>query len=102
MAKEEKKDEKKIIVDEDWKQQAQKEKEILAAQEEAEKKKSPQGKSHRGPLPQGDIAALVSMLVTQALFAMGLIQVDGQKAKEPEVELAKYSIDMLETIEKKT
>jgi hypothetical protein len=102
MAKEEKKDEKKIIVDEDWKQQAQKEKEVLAAQEEAEKKKSPQGKSRHGPLPQGDFAALVSMLVTQALFALGLIQVEGQKDKEPDLELAKYNIDMLETIEEKT
>jgi len=74
----------------------------LAAQEETEKEKAPQGKSRRGPLPEGDIAALVSMLVTQALFAMGLIQVEGQKDKEPDLELAKYSIDMLETIEKKT
>jgi hypothetical protein len=102
MAKEEKKDEKKIIIDEDWKQQAQKEKEILAAQEEAEKEKVPRGKSHHGPLPQGDFAALVSMLVTQALFALGLIQVEGQKDKEPDLELAKYNIDMLETIEEKT
>jgi hypothetical protein len=98
----ESKEEKKIIVDEDWKQQAQKEKEVLAAQEEAEKKKAPQGKSHHGPLPQGDFAALVSMLVTQALFALGLIQVEGQKDKEPDLELAKYNIDMLETIEEKT
>jgi hypothetical protein len=103
MAKEEKKDEKKIIIDEDWKQQAQKEKEILAAQEETEKAKAPQGKEgRRGPLPEGDFASLVSMLVTQALFALGLIQVEGQKDKEPDLEMAKYSIDMLETIEKKT
>jgi hypothetical protein len=108
MAKEEKKehpqgkDEKKIIIDEDWKQQAQKEKEILAAQEEAEKKKTPQGKGRRGPLPQGDFAALISMLVTQALFALGLLQVEGQEKKGPDLELAKYNIDMLETIEEKT
>jgi hypothetical protein len=108
MAKEEKmehsigKEDKKIIIDEDWKQQAQKEKEILAAQEKAEKKKTPQEKSRRGPLPEGDFAALVSMLVTQALFALGLVQVEGQAEKEPDLELAKYSIDMLETIEKKT
>ena len=100
MAKEEKKDEKKIIIDEDWKQQAQKEKETLAAKEEAEKKKTPP--SRHGPLPKGDFAALVSMLVTQALFAMGLVQVEGQEGKEPDLELAKYSIDMLETISEKT
>jgi hypothetical protein len=96
------KDEKKIIIDEDWKQQAQREKEKLAEQEKAEKEKMPQGKGRRGPLPEGDFAALVSMLVTQALFALGLIQVEGQKDKEPDLELAKYNIDMLETIEKKT
>ncbi|MDD5063516.1 MAG: DUF1844 domain-containing protein [Phycisphaerae bacterium] len=102
MAKEEKKEEKKIIIDEDWKQQAQKEKDILAAQEKAEKEKTPPDKSGRGPLPRGDFAALISMLVTQALFALGLIQVEGQKDKEPDLELAKYSIDMLEAIEEKT
>ena len=102
MAKEEKKDDKKIIIDEDWKQQAQKEKEILAEQEKAEKEKAPRDKSRRGPLPKGDFAALISMLVTQALFALGLLQVEGQEEKEPDLELAKYSIDMLETIEKKT
>jgi hypothetical protein len=104
---EEKKEDKKIIIDEDWKQQAQKEKEILAAQEKAEKEKAekektPRDKSRRGPLPKGDFAALISMLVTQALFALGLLQVEGQEEKEPDLELAKYSIDMLETIEKKT
>jgi len=107
MAKEEKKNDKKIIIDEDWKQQAQKEKEILAEQEKAEKEKAekektPRDKSRRGPLPKGDFAALISMLVTQALFALGLLQVEGQEDKEPDLELAKYSIDMLETIEKKT
>jgi hypothetical protein len=104
---EEKKNDKKIIIDEDWKQQAQKEKEILAAQEKAEKEKAekektPRDKSRRGSLPKGDFAALISMLVTQALFALGLLQVEGQEEKEPNLELAKYSIDMLETIEKKT
>jgi hypothetical protein len=100
---EEKKEEKKIIIDEDWKKEAQKEKEVLAAQEEEEKKKAKE-KPDRGPLPQGNFAALVSMLVTQALFALGLLEVKGQEgqAKEPDLELAKYNIDMLETIEEKT
>lgn len=100
---EEKKEEKKIIIDEDWKKEAQKEKEILAAQEEEEKKKAKE-KPDRGPLPQGSFAALVSMLVTQALFALGLLEVKGQEGqeKEPDLELAKYNIDMLETLEEKT
>ena len=99
--KEEKKDEKKIVINEDWKQQAQREKEILAAQEETEKKKAEKKKAPRGPLPKGNFAALVSMLVTQALFALGVLKVEGQK-KEPDLEMAKYNIDMLETLQEKT
>ena len=102
MAEKEKKEEKKIIVDEDWKAEAQKEKEILAAQEKAEKEKAREEKQARGPLPQGNFAALISMLTTQALFALCLLQVKGQEKREPDLELAKYNIDMLETLEEKT
>ena len=100
---EEKKEEKKIIIDEDWKQEAQREKEILAAQEEDEKEKKQGEGRARGPLPEGNFAALVSMLTTQALFALGLLQIKGQEeTKEPDLELAKYNIDMLQTLGEKT
>ena len=102
MAEEEKEKEKKIIVDEDWKAEAQREKEILAAKEKSEKEKEQEEKQARGPLPQGNFAALISMLTTQALFALGLLQVKGQEKREPDLELAKYNIDMLETLEEKT
>lgn len=104
MAEEEKreKEEKKIIIDEDWKQQAQKEKEVLAAQEQAEKKKADQQRPARGAMPRGDFAGLVSMLVTQALFSLGLLQVEGQEKREPDLALAKYNIDMLEALQEKT
>jgi hypothetical protein len=99
---EEKKDEKKIIIDEDWKKEARKEKEILEAKEQTEKEKAPKAeKAARPPLPKGDFAAIVSMLVTQTLFALGVIQVEGSK-KQPDLELARYHIDMLETIAEKT
>ena len=98
---EEKNDKKKIIIDEDWKQQAKKEKEVLAEKEEAEKKEAGQDK-RQGPLPQGDLTALVSMLFTQTLFSLGFIQVKGQDKREPDLALAKYNIDMLETLEEKT
>ena len=98
---EEKKEEKKIIVDEDWKQQAQKEKESLAEKEEAGKQKAQGQTKARGPLPRGDFAALVSMLVTQALFALGMLEVEGQR-KEPDLHIAKYNIDMLEALQQKT
>ncbi len=100
MAKEEKQ-EKKIIVDEDWKQQAQKEKEVLAAQEDAQKQEQDEEEAH-GPLPEGNFAALISMLTTQSLFALGLLQIKGQKERQPDLELARYNIDMLETLEEKT
>jgi len=102
MAEEEKKQEKKIIIDEDWKKEAQREKEILAAQEDAEKQKTQEAQRPRGPLPNGNFAALVSMLTTQALFALGLLHVKGQDRREPDLELARYNIDMLETLEEKT
>ena len=102
MAEPKEKQEKKIIVDEDWKQEAQKEKEILAAQEEDEKDKAAEQNEGRGSLPPGNFAALISMLTTQALFALGLLQIKGQEKKEPDLELAKYNIDMLETLEEKT
>ena len=100
MADEEKAD-KKLIIDEDWKQQAQKEKEVLAAKEKGEQ--AAEGTEGReGPLPAGDLAALISMLTTQALFSMGLLQVKGQDPREPDLELARYNIDMLETLQTKT
>jgi hypothetical protein len=98
---EEEKQEKKLIIDEDWKQQAQKEKEVLAAQEEAQKQEQ-QEEEARGPLPEGNFAALISMLTTQALFALGLLQIKGQKERQPDLELARYNIDMLETLQEKT
>jgi len=103
MADQENKEEKKIIVDEDWKQETQREKEVLAAKEKAEKQDEQKDEPEaRGPLPEGNIAALISMLATQALFSLGLLQMKGQEEKKPDLELAKYNIDMLETIEEKT
>ena len=102
MAEEEKKD-KKIIIDEDWKQEAQREKETLAAKEEQEKQKEEaEGPQHARALPHGDLAALISMLTTQALFALGLLQIKGQEEREPDLELARYNIDMLQALEEKT
>ena len=98
MAKEE--EQKKIIIDEDWKKEAQREKEKLEAVEEEEQ--GEEGGGRNGPLPKGDLAALISMLTTQALFAMGLLQIKGQEEREPDLELARYNIDMLETLAAKT
>jgi len=97
-------EEKKLIIDEDWKREAQQEKEKLAAKEAEEKKQETAEGPRKGPrgLPRGDLAGLVSMLTTQALFALGLIQIKGEEDREPDLELARYNIDMLEAIEQKT
>ena len=78
------------------------EKEVMAAKEAAEKGQAEEQKGRHGPLPQGDFAALISMLVTQTLFALGALQIEGQEKREPDLEIAKYNIDMLETLEEKT
>ncbi len=101
-------DEKKLIIDEDWKKQAQQEKEILAAKEKQEKAKQKAADEEEeigqpaGPLPQGDLASLINMLTTQALFALGVLRVKGQDQREPDLEMARYNIDMLETLQAKT
>ncbi|NLW84768.1 MAG: DUF1844 domain-containing protein [Phycisphaerae bacterium] len=89
--------EKKLIIDEDWKTQAQKEKEKL--QEEVAHDKA----QERPQLPEADLAGLISMLATQAFYALGLIRTEETKDKdiEPDWEMAKYNIDMLAVLEAK-
>ena len=94
-------DEKKIIIDEDWKAQAQKEKEELAKEAEKETKEK-QEKQEKKQLPPADFSGLVSMLTTQAFFALGLIRTEEDKDQPADLKLAKYNIDMLEVIEQKS
>jgi hypothetical protein len=105
MADKEKK-EKKIIIDEDFKAQAQKEKEILSAQEKVEHEQAEQeiteGSKEHPQLPPADFVGLISMLATQAFFALGLIREEKGKDRPPDLTLAKYNIDMLEVIQQKT
>jgi hypothetical protein len=95
-------EEKKIIIDEDWKEQAQKEKEVLKEQEKAEQQKE-QKEQSRPPMPEANFSGLVSMLATQAFYALGLIQPEGDKGKkiEPDFQIAKFNIDMLGMLEEK-
>ncbi len=95
-------EEKKIIVDEDWKEEAQREKEKLAEQEAVEKKKEEEEKKEPVKLPPGDFAALISTLATQALYAMGMLEVEEGQKKAPNLEMARYNIDMLATLQEKT
>ena len=100
---EEPNEEKKIIVDEDWKGQAQKEKEVLKAKEQAEKEDTEDSEQKRPQLPPGDFSGLVSMLATQAFFALGVIRNEEDKEKEikPDWEVARYHIDLLGMLDEK-
>ena len=93
-------EEKKIIVDEDWKAQAQKEKEALKEKEELEQEEKEQPSAQ---LPEANFSGLVSMLATQAFYALGLIRPQGQEDKEiePDWQIAKFNIDMLDMLEGK-
>ena len=95
-------DEKKIIIDEDWKDQAQKEKEELAKEAETEKDTKEEQEQVKKQLPAADFSGLVSMLTTQAFFALGLIRTEEDKDQPADLQLAKYNIDMLEIIEQKS
>jgi hypothetical protein len=90
---------KKLIIDEDWKNQAQRDKEKLAEQEAQEEQD--EGGEETG-LPPADLTGLVSMLATQAFFALGLIGREGEPQRQPDFVLGKFHIDMLEMLEQKT
>jgi len=89
-------DEKKIIVDEDWKNKAHKDKEVVK-----EECNNPHH-NHDHQLPPGDFNSLVTLLATQAMFAMGFIAVEEGKEPTKDLKLAKFHIDMVEKLEEKT
>ena len=92
--------EKKLIIDDDWKTQAQKEKEKEKLKETAPE--TPPS-NERPELPDADFTGLVSMLATQAFYALGLIRTqDTQNADiEPDWAMAKYHIDLLTMLDAK-
>lgn len=95
------KQEKKIIIDEDWKAEAHKEKEILEKEEQLEHEAQEKGREP-APLPDASFSGLVSMITTQAYFAMGLLRAEEDEERQPDLAVAKYNIDLLEVIQDKT
>lgn len=93
-------EEKKLIIDDDWKSQAQKEKEAL---EQAAEKPANKDANARPEMPEADFTGLVSMLATQAFYALGLIRTQETKEKhiEPDFAMAKYHIDLLAMLQTK-
>ncbi|HIJ64699.1 MAG TPA: DUF1844 domain-containing protein [Candidatus Hydrogenedentes bacterium] len=93
---------KKIIIDEDWKSRVQREK------DEARKTAGKQ-EQRRGPkadaadeLPEASFSALVSSLVTQAMFSLGLIAPADAERVVVDVAQAKFLIDTLMVLRDKT
>jgi len=106
----------KIIIDEDWKTQAQSEKERLAREQAATEAPAssgtpaepvapappPAAEEPAMQLPEASLTALVSMLATQVMVALGYVPhpVTGQPQRSlPE---AKYLIDLIAMLEAKT
>ncbi|NQV34532.1 MAG: DUF1844 domain-containing protein [Phycisphaeraceae bacterium] len=92
---------KKLIIDDDWKQEAQKEKEILADKEKQEKA-SPEGAGSAPSLPPAIFSSLVSMLGTQAFYAMGFIRTREDEEPIQDLNMAQYNIDLLGVLQDKT
>jgi hypothetical protein len=84
---------KKIIVDDDWKQEAQAEKEALEAKLSEEKEKQ-----HR-PMPTASFDVLLNSLAMPAMLNLGMVQMPDH---QPNLAEAKFYIDLLEVLEKKT
>jgi len=91
----------KIVVDEDWKSQAEAEKQKLAEGAEAAAPPGPEG-APEAPLPPASFASLVSGLVTQIFFALGVIEDPQTGGRYRNLPLAKHHIDTLAILEEKT
>ncbi|MDG2422505.1 MAG: DUF1844 domain-containing protein [Phycisphaerales bacterium] len=85
-----------IQVDSDWKAEAQAEKEKMAAAEKVEGDSPPRG------LPPADFKGLMSILASQAMMGLGMVQDPGGKGVMIDLEGSKFAIDLLDVLEKKT
>jgi hypothetical protein len=100
-----------LHIDTDWKTQAQEEKRKLAEQEKkraaegapaaASAGKAPAGRRGARELPPASFSTLVQSLMTQALFYLGDLSMQGA---EPTINLdmAKHQLDTLAVLEEKT
>ncbi|HRX85039.1 MAG TPA: DUF1844 domain-containing protein [Phycisphaerae bacterium] len=84
----------KIHIDSDWKAEAEREKERLAEQEAQQ----PQQEA----LGEVTFVHLINMLAMQAAVALGGMRGPNGEAIPPDPELARFHIDMLGLLEKKT
>ena len=92
----------KIHIDSDWKAEAQAEKQRLVEKDKQPKPASPGAATEPGQMPNASLEMLVSTMATQALFAMGAIDDPTTGQRIQNLDMARYHIDMLTVIEKKT
>ena len=86
----------KIHVDSDWKVEAEAAKEQLAAEEKV------QQDQQRGPLPEPAVADLINMIAMPAAMALGGYKTPDGKTMPPDLNVAKFHIDLLALLEEKT
>ena len=86
----------RIHVDSDWKAEAEAAKEQFAAEEEA------QQAEQRGPLPEPTVADLINMIAMPAAMALGGYKTPDGKTMPPDLNVAKFHIDLLAVLEEKT
>ncbi len=91
-------DKRKIHVDNEWKARVQAEQAAFAMEADGAADPSAQA---AGPL-QANFGALLSSLATQALMCLGVVADPTTGKPRVDLEVARYSIDMLEVIQEKT
>jgi len=87
----------KLIVDSDWKSQAEAERQKLADQEQQKAERAAERE-----LPPADIMGIVQILATQALLYMGAFPDPQTGRAMVAMDLAKFHVDLLGTLEEKT
>lgn len=87
----------KIQVDSDWKAEAKAEQEKLAANETTgDQKQDPRS------LPPADFKGLMSILASQAMMGLGMVQDPNGKGVMIDLEGSKFAIDLLAVLQEKT
>ncbi|MCX8064879.1 MAG: DUF1844 domain-containing protein [Candidatus Hydrogenedentes bacterium] len=93
-------EERKIIVDEDWKSRVQREKEEIKKKIEEEKSKEQEVAEEEELKPSFD--AIVGMLSTDAMIALGVIAPEGAQQVYIDLDQAHFFIDLLMVLREKT
>jgi len=91
-------DEPRLQIDDDWKSQAQREKERIAEQVEQREPAQERGAG----MGAADFRGLINMLAMQAMIGLGGLRDPSGANIPPSPELAKFHIDLLDVLDKKT